>query len=158
MRWIGLTLSLFVTITAIVMGGGRAFLNVPGITICALVTLGLSIATHGWLTTCKSLYAIRILFINIKSPINENVIPPLKSLIIYSYISGIAGWMIGNIQMLSNVSEFDPVLMRHEAFCLVTLFFSFIFSEYILRPTTKRIEQLLSNNAACRTVKAVGHG
>ncbi|NCC60880.1 MAG: hypothetical protein EOM12_08035 [Verrucomicrobiae bacterium] len=148
MRWLGTLIALLITVIAIFMGGGHAFLNVPSAMICVSITVGLCAATYGWSITYKSLCSIKILFVKLHScSLDKEMIHPLRSLIIYSYVSGISGWLIGNIQMLSNVSEFDTTLMMGEAVCLVTIFYSFLFSEYLLRPTAKRLEQLSRNNA-----------
>lgn len=147
MRWLGILIVFSITVLAIFMGGGHAFLNAPSLMICTSITMGLSVATYGWTITCKSLYAIRVLFKNKPDSEESTLIQPINSLILYSYVSGISGWLIGNIQMLSNVSEIDPTLMMGEAVCLVTIFYSFLFSEYLLRPTAKRLEQLFRNNA-----------
>ena len=143
MRWIGLPLALFVTIAAILLGNGRLFVDTLGFYICAIITLGLSISTYGWAMTFRSLSAIRFLFIKTTDPVNENITPVLNSIIVYSYVSGITVWIIGNIQLFRDISDFRNIFLV-EAICLVPLFYSLIFSEFFLRPTVYRIKLLIN--------------
>ncbi len=137
---IGMFLVFGLIMLAIALGGGNGFFNVPSLVICIGLPIGLSLASAGAGDTRNALRALRSLLV-LPPPADITVrnSQVLRHMISYAYAAGVIGTMLGWIQMLRHIKE-PSIVPLGIAVSLLTIFYSIIISECILRPVTRRVE------------------
>jgi flagellar motor component MotA len=109
--------------------------------------LALAITSTGAPDLNNALRALRCLFL---SPREEDLRPRnsevLRYMITYAYTAGVIGAMIGWIQILMAGIETGNMPLAF-AVSMLTIFYSVIIAECILRPAARRIEGGLQENA-----------
>jgi len=141
--FVGMLLVFGLIMPAILLGGDSAgFINVPSIVICIGMPIGLSIASAGVTDLGRALRALRSLFVSAQeADLTARNSEVLRHMISHAYAAGVIGTMIGWIQMLFAVVEWDHlILSRGLGVSILTVFHAIIISECILRPAARRIE------------------
>lgn len=138
---IGMMLVFCLVAFAVILGDSEAvFINVPSLIICIGLPIGLSLASSSVTDTVGALRSLRCLVISPKpGDITSRNAQVLRHMVSYSYAAGIIGAMIGGIQVLRQI---DGLANIHVALSLslLTLFYSTLISECILRPAARQIE------------------
>ena len=144
---IGLIVVIVITVSSVIMGGAKYFLNIPAILISIGLPLGLCILSYG-IDDCKS--AFRTLRVLLLKPKNEDCtsrnIMVIKGAIAYSYVAGFIGALIPVIQMLTLLNDWS-VFPLGLGLSLLSFFYSCVIAELILRPTMRRIEGYIYLNS-----------
>ena len=136
---IGLLLVIIITTLCIFMGGSAYFFNGPSLIIVVMPCIGLGMMIHGK-QYFRALCSIRHLFRTLSSDQPDpREAGALRDTIVHVYAMGAIGTMIGWIQMLVNCQDFEAVPVGF-AVSILTLFYSLLISELLLRPAAKRIE------------------
>lgn len=137
---IGMLLVFCLVAFAIVLGDDGAFLNVPSLVICIGLPIGLSMASSSAADTAAALRSLRCLLISPRAAdVTIRNSQVLRHMVSYSYAAGIMGAMIGWIQLLRRVEE-TPNVYCGFSLSLLTMFYSVIISECVLRPAARQIE------------------
>lgn len=137
---IGMLLVFCLVAFAIVLGDGGTFFNIPSLVICIGLPIGLSMASSGAADTAAALRSLRCLLILPRAAdVTVRNSQVLRHMVSYSYAAGIIGAMIGWIQLLRQVEELSNIHLGL-SLSLLTMFYSIIISECILRPGARQIE------------------
>lgn len=130
---------------AIVLGGGNAFFNVPSLVICIFLPIGLSMASAGTSDLGHALRALRCLLLSrLECDLTVRNSQVLRHMISYAYAAGVIGALIGWIQMLRELKDISGLALGFSLTTL-TIFYSILISECILRPAARQIEGELEN-------------
>jgi len=137
---IGLLLVIIITVLCILMFGGDYFFDVPTLVIIVLPSIGLGMMVHGK-QYFRALCSIRHLFWTLSSNQPDlREAGALRDTIVHVYAMGAIGTIIGWIQMLVvNCQDLEAMPVGF-AVSILTLFYSLLISELLLRPAAKRIE------------------
>ena len=138
--FIGMVLVVCLITPAIFLGGGEGFLNIPSVLICIGLPIGLCITSAGVSDVVRALRALRCLVVAPReSDLTARNAQVLGHMITYAYAAGVIGTMIGWIQILQSDTAPDRLPIG-VAVSLLTLFYSILISECVLRPAVRRIE------------------
>ncbi len=136
---IGLLLVIIITVLCIFMGGGDYFFHVPSLVFIVMPSIGLGMMVHGK-QYFRALCSIRHLFGTLSSNQPDlREAGALRDTIVHVYAMGAIGTIIGWIQMLVNCQDLEAMPVGF-AVSILTLFYSLLISELLLRPAAKRIE------------------
>ncbi len=145
---VGMLLVFCLIAPAIMLGGGNGFFNLPSLIICIFMPFALAITSVGAPDLSNALRALRCLFL---SPREEDLTPRnsevLRYMITYAYAAGVIGAMIGWIQILRAGIQPGHMPLAF-AVSTLTVFYSTIIAECILRPAARRIEGERQKKAA----------
>lgn len=137
---VGMLLVLCLILPAALFSGASGFLNVPSLVICLLMPIALSMASAGVSDLGHALRALRCLIGSPQEPdLTVRDSDVLRHMISYAYTAGVIGAMIGWIQMLRRFDDLSALPVGI-ALSILTIFYSIIISECILRPAVRRIE------------------
>ena len=138
---IGVIVAFGLTCGAIAVGASPLFfLHIPSLTFCVGVPIGLGIMSCGLRDCLKAVAALRVLVLNSPDHVAlQRSAKVLRQLISYTYAAGAVGTMIGWLQLAIAGAEGEDLLASF-AVSILTIFYAFIVSEFVLRPTACRIE------------------
>ena len=133
-----------VGISAAIALGGRflIFVNVPSVLFVFVTAAGLSIMTFGASDLLTSIYAARVLILNVpREDLTAHNAAILRGLITHAYAGAALGMLAGLIYMLSGLH--DPITIGGAmAVMIICPLYAVLLSEGILRTAAKRIEHI----------------
>lgn len=150
---LGMLLVFCLIACAVAAGGDLCFLNVPSLVICIGMPIGLAMASAGASDLGRSLRALRCLLVSPRgSDRTARNAQVLRHMISYAYAAGVIGTMIGWVQILRQATDLLAAAPGF-ALSLLTILYSIIISECILRPAARRIE---AEPQSCRETGTAG--
>jgi flagellar motor component MotA len=145
----GLILALVTIAGAILMGGNPGiFINIPSAIFLFFAACGLEVMASGLEDFRHALGRVRVLVLRVSpDALRRQDIETLRHFAGRLYCAGIAGTIIGLIQMLASLD--DPAKIGGGvAVAMLTTTYAFFTAEIIVRPAAQRIAFLLSEDEA----------
>jgi flagellar motor component MotA len=135
-------LIIFLVVVAILMGGSPGiFLNIPSAVIVVGETVALVLISCGAKELFRALLTLRIVVAHLPGDaLRQRDADVLRALTIYCYASAVIGTMIGAVQMLIGLEDIN-MLGPSVAVSLLTVFYTILLSEALLRPVARMIER-----------------
>ncbi len=122
------------------VGTLQTFVNLPAAIIVVGVTIGAGLMTFGLKDFFHSLLGLQALVIHVPDDaLRQGHAQVLRGLIPSAYAAGVLGTVIGCVQMLATVDD-SSVIGAALAVVLLTVLYSVMLAEGILRPGARHIE------------------
>jgi type III secretory pathway component EscS len=123
------------------------FINIPSIVIVLWLGSAMGVLSYGLRPFLRALRDVRLLLLVVaQSDLSDDSPRVLRGLAVQLYAAGIIGMLIGLVQLLATLDDFNKLPIGF-AVCLLTIFYAAVLAEGVLRPAIRRMEFLREQGA-----------
>ena len=142
---IGVVAALALVVLTVLMGGdGRLFLNPPSAVICVGLTLAIGVASFGLQDLLHAVAMVRVV-VGMPGDVRVRDLEVIRGLIAPLYAAGMIGTLIGLVTLLMSLDD-PSQIGGGMAVALLTVLYSLLGAELILRPASHRMADLLGES------------